>query len=195
MLLSHGLGATHRLNWVADNGEAATSTLDYQLSSAADSDRIERVRTLLAAGANPNSLNTYNGRAVHTNALLAGHESIVQLLSESGATPEELGITDKFRIACVRRDINAIKEMLRIHPDLKDDASLLHAAAEHCDSSLVNQLIELGFDINCQSKHGRTLLHHYALSNEPEQIKYLLNHGAQTDIRDTSHQSLSLIHI
>jgi len=189
LLLSHGLGAAHRLDWEAEDGEAATSTLNYQLSSAADSNRIERVRTLLAAGANPNSLNTYNGRSVHTNALLAGHDCIAQLLSESGATPEELNIPDKFRIACVHRDLNTIKEMLRAHPTLKDDASLLHAAAEHCDGSLVKQLIELGFDINCQSKHGRTLLHHYALSNEPEQIKYLLNQGANVDILDASYQS------
>ena len=86
---------------------------------------------------------------MHTNALLAGHDSIAHLLTESGATPEELDIPDEFRIACVRRELNGIKDMLHAHPFLKDDASLLHAAAEHCDCSLVNQLIELGFDINC----------------------------------------------
>jgi len=189
LLIAHGLGATHRLDWEAEDSEAATTTLNYQLSTAADSNRIERVKMLLAAGANPNCLNTYNGRSVHTNALLTGHESIAQLLFESGATPEELDSSDKFSIACVHRDLPTIKEMLRTHPNLKDDASLLHAAAEHCDSRLVNQLIALGFDVNCQSKHGRTLLHHYALSNEPEQIKYLLNQGADVDIPDTSHQS------
>jgi len=189
LLLGHGLEPTHRLDWKARDGETATGTLDYQLSAAVDSNRIERVRTLLAAGANPNSLNTYNGRSVHTNALLAGHESIARLLSDSGAIPQELDTPDKFRIACVRRDFSTINEMLRAHPNLKDDASLLHAAAEHCDSSLVKQLIELGFDINGQSKHGRTLLHHYALGNESDQIKYLLNQGAHVDIPDTSHQS------
>lgn len=189
LLLGHGLGSAHRLDWEADDSEAATGTLNYHLSSAADSNRIERVRTLLAAGANPNSLNTYNGRAVHTNALLAGHETVAQLLLESGAAPEELGIPEKFRIACIHRDFNTIREMLRTHPNLKDDASLLHAAAEHCDVNLVKQLIELGFDINGQSKHGRTLLHHYALSNEPAQIKYLLSQGALADIPDTSYQS------
>lgn len=189
LLLAHGLGPEHPLDWEALDSETTASTLNYQLSAAADSGRIERVRTLLAAGANPNSLNIYNGRSVHTNALLAGHESIADLLLDSGATPETLDTAEQFRIACVHRDFNTIKELLRAHPNLKDDASLLHAAAEHCDDEQVKHLLELGFDIDGQSKHGRTLLHHYALGNKPEQIKYLLSRGAKSDIPDTSYQS------
>ncbi len=189
LLLSRGLGPEHRLDWDTGDGESTIGTLNYQLSTAVDSNRLERVRTLLAAGANPNSFNIYNGRALHTNALLAGHEAIAQLLFDSGSTPEQLVVPEQFRVACIRQDFTTIKEMLRAHPKLKDDASLLHAAAEHCSGELVTYLIEQGFDINGQSKHGKTLLHHYALTNEPDQIKYLLKQGARVDILDTSYQS------
>ena len=48
LLLDNGLGAAHRLDWDAADNEAATSTLDYQLSSATDSNRI--VKSKNAAG-------------------------------------------------------------------------------------------------------------------------------------------------
>jgi ankyrin repeat protein len=189
LLLNKGLSAADSLNWNAASQDASLATLDYQLASAVDSNRLERVQLLLGAGANPNCRNSYNGRAIHTNALLAGHNEIAQLLLQHGANAEALDASDQFRIACVREDKAAIEKLLAAHPELTQDASLLHAAAEHASLSVVKRLITAGFDVDGLSKHGRTLLHHFALKNDVAAIENLLSHGASTDILDRSHNS------
>ncbi len=191
LLLKSGLKASDPLNWNDSGNDAQVSTLDYQLSSAIDSNRLPRATLLLNAGANPDCRNTYNGRAIHTNALLAGHTTLVKLLEDSGAKPEALDVTDRFKLACVREDHDSIKQLLATHQTLKEDASLLHAAAEYAESSVVMALIAQGFDIDGQSKHGRTLLHHFALSNDTEMIEALLRLNARTDIRDHSYHSIA----
>lgn len=189
LLLSNGLTADHPLNWDATGKDAQVTTLDYQLASAVDSNRLARVTLLLSAGASPDACNTYNGRAIHTNARLAGHTEIAQLLERKGAIIEELDFKDQFRLACVSGDGSAITTLLSAHPELMDDATLLHAAAENAPFEVVKTLIARGFDINGRSKHGRTLLHHFALSNNAEHIQELLHLGARTDIPDSTYNS------
>lgn len=189
LLISKGLNTTHTLNWDdADNGSAQT-TFDYQLASAVGGGHSERVKTLLAAGANPNAINGYNGRAVHTNALLRGHKSIAALLIKAGASPEQLTLEETFKLSCVREDDEAIVCLLEQHPYLKEDAELLHNAADHCPTRIYKRLIALGFDMNGQEKSGRTLLHQFALNSDAEQIRYLLEQGADLSLRDHSHKN------
>jgi len=38
-------------------------------------------------------------------------------------------------------------------------------------------------------KNGRTILHHFALNGNAEEVAYLLEKGARVDIRDSSHDS------
>jgi len=189
VLFNKGLHANDPLNWDTKSAEKKVATLNYQLSCAVDSDREARVQLLLDAGADPNARNTYNGRAIHTNALLTGHTPIARLLEENGAIAEELDIKDEFRLACVREEDATITSLLDSHPTLKADATLLHEAAEHASVRIIDALIAKGFDINGQSKHGRTLLHHYAMSNNTARIQDLLHQGARIDIRDSSYNS------
>lgn len=191
VLLSRGLKASDSLNWDATGQAAQVTTLEYQLASAVDSNRESRVKLLLNAGASPNARNTYNGRTIHTNAVLANHKAIAQLLEEKGAIVERLDISDQFRLACVRADSDAIAGLLESNPALKENPTLLHAAAEHASPGVVRELIKQGFDINGQSKHGRTLLHNYALSNDTASIQALISLGARTDILDNSHDSIA----
>ncbi|MFK7889926.1 MAG: ankyrin repeat domain-containing protein [Granulosicoccus sp.] len=190
VLLSRGLNANAPLNWQDSDHDVPVTTLDYQLASAVDSNRQARVQMLLDAGANPNTCNTYNNRAIHTNALLAGHATVALLLEEKGAIAEQLDFKDQFQLACVREDHASISTLLDTHPSLTEDATLLHAAAEHASLQVVKTLIARGFDINGQSKHGRTLLHHFALINDSENIRVLLDLGARADLRDGSYHSL-----
>lgn len=189
LLIDKGLNKNDLLNWNATGGDAEIATLDFQLANAVASNRPARVTRLLHAGANPNARNTYNGRAIHTNALLANYTTIAQLLEVRGAIPETLDHKDQFRIACVREDADGITQMLEAHPDLTDDAELLHAVAEHAKPQSVKALIAKGFDVDGLSEHGRTLLHNYALKNDTESIRDLLVLGARTDIKDSAHNS------
>ncbi len=189
LLISKGLTVNDRLNWDDADDDKKASTLDYQLSCAVDSNRYSRVSLLLDAGANPNTRSTYNGRAVHTNALLAGQLDIVELLQNNGAIAEELDFKDQFKLACVGEKFDVISDLIVSHPKLIEDPTLLHAAAEHASLAVVKNLIGQGFDINGLSEQGRTLLHQCAMKNDTAQVQMLLTLGARLNIKDRSHNS------
>ena len=191
LLISKGLHANDRLNWDDAGNDKQAATLDYQLSCAVDRNRLSRVSLLLDAGANPNARNTYNDRAVHTNALLAGHAEIAQLLQNSGAIAEKLNFKDQFILACVGENYDAISRLIASHPKLLEDATLMHAAAEHASLEIVKALIAHGFDIDGLSKQGRTLLHQCAMKNDTAQVQELLSLGARIDIQDRSYGSIA----
>ncbi len=189
LLIDKGLKVNDSLNWDAPNHDENTTTLNYQLATAVDSNRESRVTLLLNAGANPNARNTYNNRAIHTNALLAGYDTIAKQLLDAGAVAEELNIKDQFKIACVKENNETISLLLSSHPELTEDAGLLHAAAEHASHRVLTSLISKGFDINGMSKQGRTLLHTFALKNDAVRVRALLGMGARLDILDSTYNS------
>lgn len=189
LLIKHGLNISHKLNWDDPNNDSNLLTLDYQLATATNRGYSDRVKLLLTAGANPNMVDSYNSTAVHTNALLRGYTSIADMLVKAGATAHQLSLDDRFRLACVSADEKTIVSLLDEHPELKNDALLLHDAAEHCEQKIFKQLIELGFDVNGQANYGRTLLHNFAFSNNTKQVEYLLEKGADFTIREESHHN------
>ena len=189
LLISHGLNISHKLNWNDSNNDSSVATLDYLLVSAINHDFASRVRILLTAGADPNTVDGYKGNPAHTIALLRRNLPIAELLEEFGATVQPLSLDDRFRLACVNADEKLITTLLDQNPLLKTDASLLHDAADNADTGIVRHLLALGFDINAQSDSGRTLLHKFAMDNNTEQVRYLLENGADVTIRDTSYQS------
>lgn len=189
LFISKGLNASHTLNWDDADNKSVQTTFDYHLASAVSGGHIERVKTLLAAGANPNTVNGYNGRTIHTNAILKGHEPIAELLKHAGATPQHLSLEEQFKLACVQENDDAIVRILEKHPYLKEDPELLHNAVIHCHTRIYKKLISLGFDLNGQEKSGRTLLHQFALNNDTEQVSYLLEQGADMSLRDHSHKN------
>ena len=101
-------------------------------------------------------------------------------------------LEDRFRLACVDKDVKLIHALLGEQPQLKSDASLLHDSASNCSSPILRLLLESGFDINALARNGRTVLHHFAFNNDIEQVEYLLNNGARTDIRDQSHHATAV---
>lgn len=192
LLISKGLNSKHKLNWNDADNSSAQTTFDYQLASAVGGGHSERVKILLAAGANPNTINGYNGRAIHTNALLRGYESIATMLASAGATSQQLSLEEQFKLACVREDDDSIINLLEQNPHLKEDAELLHNAVNHCHTRIYKELIALGFDVNGQEKSGRTVLHQFAINNDTEQVSYLLEQGIDLSVRDHSHKNTAV---
>lgn len=192
LLISHGLNTSHRLTWGADAGDPNQTTLDYQLASAVNSNRQQRVDMLLSAGANPNAINPYDGKTIHTNAVLKGYTSVSNRLIKGGAVPMNLSVDDEFRLACSHNDMDTMQLLLNKHPNLKENASLLHHAVNYGNSELYRKLIDMGFDVNGQEDNGRTVLHHFSLNNDVCEVKYLLSKGARFDIPDKSHQSTAV---
>lgn len=66
--------------------------LDYLLGNAVSGNRLERIRWLLAHGADVRSVNFYTGRRLHTEALLQGYmedcaAAVAEFLLAQGVDP------------------------------------------------------------------------------------------------------------
>jgi len=192
VLIDKGLNTTSKLNWKANDKDANLTTLNYQLAIAVDQGELCRVQRLLDAGANACTTNSYSGKCIHSHALLKAYDSIASLLEKFGAKPESLCVADQFRVACARSNYTDIALLLNQNPQLLTDASLLHDAAKLPGSDVYHKLIELGFDLDGQSNHGRTILHHFVLKNDVDEVAYLIGKGARIDIRDSSHNSTAV---
>lgn len=64
------------------------------------------------------------------------------------------------------------------------------AASSHLDdTSLVEYLLDRGFDVNAQTEYGYTPLRCAAEAGNPRIAEYLLRHGARLDLKDTGGET------
>jgi ankyrin repeat protein len=187
-LIEHGLNASHTTD---PNNPESETTFDFVLSQAVGDGRIKRIWILLGAGANPNAVNRYNGRSAHTNAVLANQPDIAAVLLQYGAKVENLGIDDKFRVACWQGDLEGAGVLLKANRELARDPQVFCDVAR-AGGLLVPWLIERGFDINSQTPDGRTVLHRIASGNELAEVKAMIALGANPDLREHHYQATPL---
>ncbi len=110
-------------------------------------------------------------------ARLTARADIAELLEQFGATPEPLSLEDQFRVACGRRDRELAASLLRQHPALLQDNQLFRDCAM-VDIETCLGLVRRGYDINTRGHEGQTVLHDFALWNNPNTVATLLQHGA-----------------
>ena len=127
------------------------------LQQAVADGRVDRVKHLLAAGAD------VNGRATLgvTPLMLAAETAqtdMVQFLLDKGALPN-------------RRDF-------------KHGATALMAAAKSGNIEIVKTLLDRGAEVNGKSRRGRTPLFYAAAKNHVEIVRLLLNNSAIAAARD-----------
>jgi ankyrin repeat protein len=128
-----------------------------ELMQAVEDHDLERVRELLAGGADPSKL-TRAGDAPLVMAAYLGHSDIVRLLLEAGA------------------DITAVD------PGMK--ATALHAAAYAGRTEAARVLIEHGIEIDRQGpKNGYTALHDAIWQNNIDTAKVIIDAGADLTVR------------
>ena len=60
----------------------------------------------------------------------------------------------------------------------------LVAAARNGHLDEVIRMLETGVSVDHQDEYGITSLHMASLHNHPEVVRYLLEHGAKTDVKD-----------
>jgi uncharacterized protein len=188
LLIKHGLNAQH----ATDPGKPGSEkTLDFLLATAASGSRIKRVWILLEAGANPNAVSRYNGRTAHANALLAHQPDIAAALLQYGAKAEKLGFDDEFRVACWTGDLKRADELFRQKPSLAKDPQVFSDVAR-TRNGLLQWLLERGFDINSQTRDGRTVLHRIASGNELDEVKAMVALGANPNLREHHYKGTPL---
>jgi ankyrin repeat protein len=179
-LIAHGLNAQHRTDPRKPDSE---TTFDFILSTAVDRGRIKRIWILLEAGANPNAINRYNGRSAHTNAVLAHQPDIAATLLQYGAKVENLNLDDQFRVACWNGELAQADALLKQKPSLAKDPQVFSDVARS-RNGLLPWLLARGFDINSQTRDGRTVLHRIAAGNELAEVKALIALGANPNITE-----------
>jgi ankyrin repeat protein len=188
VFVQYGLKAGEPANWGPDDNEPI---FDFLLCQVVVQGKLQLVRFLLEHGANPNAVSRYNHRAAHTVARLTGRVEIADLLERFGATSEPLCVEDQFRVACDRHDLIGAANLLQQHPHLLQDTELfLNCAMVDVDTCL--WLVQQGYSINARDRSGKTVLHNYALWNNPAGITTLLQHGADPEVRENNWQATPL---
>jgi len=192
LLIEYGLSARDKNNWlVREDGkfvENSQTVFDCQLAWALEHRMGERVRLLVDHGADV--LKVVNGRTPFEWARLGDDKALAEYLVRKGAVAVRLKPEDEFYIAITNKEIS-LDELLVMQPpgDMlaamrKAHPAMLHDAAGENDLEAVRRMLALGFDVNTMT--GRTPLHEAALHGHMEMAKLLIEHGADTTIRDPS---------
>jgi ankyrin repeat protein len=180
ILVQYGLKAGEPANWDPDDTEPI---FDFLLSHVVVNGKLDLVRYLLEHGANANAVSRYNRHSAHAIAQLTARTDIAQLLEQFGAKVEPLSVEDQFRVACSQRDRQRAGELLRQHPQLLQNNQLFTDCAM-VDVETCLWLVQQGYDIETPDRNGRTVLHNYALWNNPAAVTTLLQHGANPEAKE-----------
>ncbi len=163
----------------------------------------ELVKTLVKKGANPNSKDS-SGLSPLIAALMAPdhshgtdeeshnhHAEITRLLIESGADPDTKspdGIS-ALEIAINLESVELVESLIEVTKDfnkLKLSAELLCLIATRGNISMAKILVRKGVSINSVDENGQTALHSAAKSGRADFCKYLIQSGANVNLKLTN---------
>ncbi len=125
----------------------------------------ERVRLLLAAGADPNQLNTFSG-VVRKGPIAMVHQSTLMV-----AAPHSDGATISALLNAGAR-VNEIDNR-------KMSPLMLSIATDHANPAVVQQLIDAGADVNAKDQTGESVVTWARKFRNPEILSALARAGAQ----------------
>lgn len=195
LLIEYGLSARDKNNWfVREDGKFVENTqtvFDYQLAWALEHRMGERVRLLVENGADVHK--PINGRTPYEWVRLSGDSKLAAYLIQKGAVAVRLKLEDWAYLQIKAGEIyaeqimmlfkqqggnnlNIVAAMDKAHP------AMLHEAAGENDLRAVGLMLALDFDVNAMT--SRTPLHEAALHGHMEMAKLLIEHGADTTVRD-----------
>ncbi|GGP19728.1 hypothetical protein GCM10007981_04580 [Thermocladium modestius] len=165
------------------------SQLDKELLEAAEYGDAKKVKTLLEAGADPNTKDEYGSTPLHW-AALKGHLDVVELLLKHGADPnvkDEDGSTP-LHDAAWNGHADVVELLLKhgADPNVKDEdgSTPLHDAAWNGHADVVELLLKHGADPNTKNEYGKTPLHRAAMKGHADVVELLLKHGADPNTND-----------
>jgi hypothetical protein len=185
------------------------TSLDLPLPPAAMSNRVEYVRLLLGAGADPGTRT--GGTTPLENAIYFGNTQVVDLLAEHGIVPQALWTY----AACGRLDLvrGCFDADGRLRPDAAASrpnpaalfpippripaasdpeeiiAEAFVHACQHGRTEVVRWFLDRGLNPDAAPSLGRTGLHWAIMHSQLEVVRLLLERGADPSIRDELFQA------
>lgn len=199
MMLEFGLGKSCKVNWLEEDGDQLVpsdeSILDYQLRWAVEHDHIDRARLLIGAGADVAAKNKH-GDSYYTIAFQAGQRDFAEELASLGSERQTLPEIEEFIAHCMGGDLQSARKMLEQSPDLikqaeEDFADTVGQAAGQGRLRSLRTFHELGFDLG--KKQGRSPLHQAVLGGHANVLRWLVDQGCDTSLRDDEHGTTPLV--
>ncbi|HIX89107.1 MAG TPA: ankyrin repeat domain-containing protein [Candidatus Akkermansia intestinavium] len=167
------------------------------LHEAAFQGRVDEVRRLLEAGADPHA-RSFTGETPLHLAALAGRADVVRLLLDKGADPR----ADSSRGTPLHRAAEGgaaeVVELLlnagaSVQAPATGDETPLHTAARMGQAEAARLLLESGADPNAGNAGGNTPLHLAAAFRSPATAALLLEHGAAVNARNRAGETPLLV--
>jgi len=166
--------------------EPPREALDEALGTAAESGRTAVVACLLEHGAAPEMGGEF--MTALTRGARGGHEEIVKLLLDAGASLHPDWATHPLASSAFTGKLNTVKQLVAAGADVnaksgtRGETALLEAAGRGREE-IVLFLLEQGADVNAQGgEHGNTALHVAAKKGHVDLVKLLLENGADSKI-------------
>ncbi len=157
--------------------------VDPDLYSAVWRGQTERVRELVAGGANVNVRTSDNDPLIH-EAIWRDHEEIVQILADAGAdvNAKDAGGDPVLHEAIWRDHADVVQILVDAGADVDakdaDGDPVLHEAVWRGHTEVVRILVTAGVDVNAPDSEGRSPLSRARFYNNSEIVQILIDAGA-----------------
>ena len=162
------------------------------LATAAIYGDTEKVKALIASGANVNAVDENGMQVLHQVALSGAGDSaeIIKILLAAGAKVDAVDNQGRQAIvfATERQGVEMVKVLLAADAKANtvdnNGLQLIHLAAKTDSTEMIKVLLAAGAKIDTLDKNGDQPLHWAARSGNPEMVATLLSAGAKVDAKD-----------
>jgi len=204
LLFVYGLGEDKGGPWlrrVGGENAAPQPMLVQQLCWAAIHNFTERVTLLVDHDVDVNARSLRSGLTPYEEALRAGHDAMAEYLLQRGAAKVELDAVETFALDCIAGRRNRVRARLAADPSLLERlghqgrVGMLHRAVERTQYDGIRLIVELGVDIDAmipRTGWDRSVLHNAAGWSRLEMVLFLLELGADPNLKDLTHHATPL---